>query len=70
MSEQIRPVIIRHWNARGKPRYHRGYRTDLGVLVTAEADNLDQAGRRDELAELPDDVADAELCRRCFGDER
>lgn len=49
-------------------RIHKAIRIDGGpVLLTFEADNLDDAGEQDEITEA--EVADAEagaLCARCF----
>lgn len=54
---------------RSSLRIHRAERTAAGLLLTAEADNLDEAGERDEVGADVVAEADPELyCRRCFPD--
>ena len=56
-------VILRD---KSSGRFHRAAQDDSGQLLSHEADNLDQAGDYEIVEQLPPDVDNALLCKRCF----
>lgn len=57
-------VILRD---KSSGRFHRAAQEGDGQqLLTHEADNLDAAGEYEIVEQLPPDVDNALLCKRCF----
>jgi hypothetical protein len=56
-------VILRD---KSSGRFHRAAQDDHGQLLSHEADNLDSSGAFEVVEQLPPDVDNDLLCKRCF----
>ena len=59
-------VILRD---KSSGRFHRAAQDEAGQLLSHEADNLDESGEYEILDQLPPDVDNDKLCKRCFTEQ-